>query len=155
MLGLETVYRVLRDGYAEDLVINELRLDSLQRRICIGLCTGSCWWILTRIGEELLVWLQSITAFTMLICFNNEQYCACDSILSNISAEVGKFFEKLFKLNLSKYMFVFIELFDILSFNISKLGIFMSLDRGMLQNSDLWQGIKILAWFSKRAYFPH
>ena len=73
----------------------------------------------------------------MLICFNNEQYCACDSILSNISAEVGKFFEKLFKLNLSKYMFVFIELFDILSFNISKLGIFMSLDRGMLQNSDL------------------
>ena len=73
----------------------------------------------------------------MLIYFNDEQYCACDSILSNISAEVGKFFEKLFKLNLSKYMFVFIELFDILSFNISKLGIFMSLDRGMLQNSDL------------------
>ena len=73
----------------------------------------------------------------MLICFNNEQYCACDSILSNISAGVGKFFEKFFKLNLSKYMFVFIELFDILSFNISKLGIFMSLDRGMLQNSDL------------------
>ena len=77
----------------------------------------------------------------MLICFNNEQYCACDSILSNISAEVGKFFEKLFKLNLSKYMFVFIELLDILSFNISKLGRgrikIMSLDRGMLQNSDL------------------
>ena len=73
----------------------------------------------------------------MLICFNNEQYCACDSILSNISVGVGKFFEKFFKLNLSKYMFVFIELFDILSFNISKLGIFMSLDRGMLQNSDL------------------
>ena len=73
----------------------------------------------------------------MLICFNNEQYCACDPILSNISAGVGKFFEKFFKLNLSKYMFVFIELFDILSFNISKLAIFMSLDRGMLQNSDL------------------
>ena len=77
----------------------------------------------------------------MLICFNNVQYFACDPILSNISAGVGKFFEKFFKLNLSKYMFVFIELFDILSFNISKLGRgrikIMSLDRGMLQNSDL------------------
>ena len=68
----------------------------------------------------------------MLICFNNEQYCAC---------EWGKFFDKFFKLNLSKYMIVFIEFFDILSFNISKLGRgrikIMSLDRGMLQNSDL------------------